>query len=52
MNKHQSKAYFWYAFNICAALGNLELLQFRKREKHPWRIATFSKVAGKSLQRY
>ena len=26
-------------------------VQFKKREKHPWRSVTFSKVAGSSFQR-
>ena len=38
---------------ICDALGDLVLLiQFKKREKHPWRSINFSKVAGFSLQIY
>ena len=33
--------------NICDALRNLlPFVQFKKREKHPWRSVTFSKVAG------
>ena len=33
--------------HICDALRNLVLfVQFKKREKNPWRSATFSKVAG------
>ena len=32
---------------ICDALRNLILfVQFKKREKHPWRSVNFSKVAG------
>ena len=32
---------------ICDALRNLvPFVQFKKREKHPWRSVTFSKVAG------
>ena len=27
-------------------------IQFEKREKHPWRSVTFSKVAGFGLQLY
>ena len=27
-------------------------VQFKKREKHPWRSVTFSKVAGFILQLY
>ena len=27
-------------------------VQFKKREKHPWRSVTFSKAAGFSLQLY
>ena len=31
----------------CAALRELEpFVQFKKREKYPWRSANFSKVAG------
>ena len=36
--------------NICDALRNfLPFAQFKKREQHPWRSVTFTKVAG--LQR-
>ena len=32
---------------ICDALRDLvPFLQFKKREKHPWRSVDFSKVAG------
>ena len=32
---------------MCYVLRNLvPLVQFKKREKHPWRSVTFSKVAG------
>ena len=32
---------------ICVALRDLvPSAQFKKREKHPWRSVTFSKVAG------
>ena len=31
---------------VCDALRDLVTVQFKKREKHPWRIVTFSKVAG------
>ena len=32
---------------ICDALYNLvSFVQFKKREKHPWRSVTFSKVTG------
>ena len=32
---------------ICGALRDLvPFVQFKKREKHPWRSVTFSKVAG------
>ena len=35
---------------ICDALrGLVRLAQFKKREKHPWISATFSKVAGFTL---
>ena len=37
----------------CGALRDLVLLvQFKKREKHPWRNVNFSKVAGFSLKLY
>ena len=33
--------------HICGALHDLvPCAQFKKREKHPWRSVTFSKVAG------
>ena len=33
--------------HICSALHDLvPFVQFKKREKHPWRSVTFSKVAG------
>ena len=36
--------------NICGALRDLvPFVQFKKREKHPWRSANFSNVAGFSL---
>ena len=35
---------------MCGALGDLvSFVQFKKREKHPWRSITFSKVAGLKL---
>ena len=35
----------------CDALRDLvPFVQFKKREKHPWRSVTFSKVAGKLLK--
>ena len=38
---------------ICGALRDLvQFIQFKKREKHPWRSVNFSKVAGWSLQLY
>ena len=37
-------------FPSCYILRDLVLLvQFEKREKHPWRNVTFSKVTGFSL---
>ena len=34
-------------FPICDILRDLvTFVQFKKREKHPWRTVTFSKVAG------
>ena len=39
--------------NICDALPDLvPFVQFKKREKQPWRSATFSKVSGFSLKLY
>ena len=36
-----------YGGKICAVLCDLvPFVQFKKREKHPWRSANFSKVAG------
>ena len=36
-----------YQGNICDALRDLvPFVQFKKREKHPWRSVNFSKVAG------
>ena len=36
---------------ICDALRDLLLfVQFKKREKHPWRSVNFSKVAGFRLK--
>ena len=38
---------------ICGALRDLvPFVQLKKREKHPWRSVTCSKVAGLSLQLY
>ena len=38
---------------ICDALHNLvPLVQFKKREKHPWRSVTFSKAVDWSMQFY
>ena len=37
----------------CDALRDLvPLVQFKKREKHPWKSVTFSKIAGFSLKLY
>ena len=42
-----------FTSNICDVLRDLVLfVQFKKREKHPWRSINFSKVAGFSLQLY
>ena len=41
----------WWVMDICGVLRNLvPFVQFKKREKHPRNSATFSKVAGYSLQ--
>ena len=50
--------HFFFAENdlishTCGALRNLlALVQFKKREKHPWSGVNFSKVVGFSLQLY
>ena len=37
---------------ICGALCNLlPFVQFKKREKHPWRSVAFSKVACRCMQK-
>ena len=37
----------WLLHTNCDALRDLvPFVQFKKREKHPWRSVTFSKVAG------
>ena len=37
----------------CGALHDLvPFVQFKKRQRHPWRSVNFSKVAGFSLQFY
>ena len=39
--------------DTCNALRDLvPFVHFKKREKHPWRSANFSKVAGFSLSRF
>ena len=36
-----------YKLRICDALRDfVPFVQFKKREKHPWRSVTFNKVAG------
>ena len=36
-----------YIYEYCDVLLDLvPFVQFKKREKHPWRSVTFSKVAG------
>ena len=41
----------WRYWKICDALRDLvPFVRFKKREKHPWRSVTFSKVAGFSLK--
>ena len=43
-------------FSMLDNIGSLRdlvpLVQFKNREKHPWRSVNFSKVAGFSLQLY
>ena len=47
-NKVTTLGKFLSAFGLsCDALHDLvPFIQFKKREKHPWRSITFSKVAG------
>ena len=41
-----------FTYDNCGALRDLvQFVQFKKREKHPWRSVNFSKVAG-CLQLY
>ena len=35
-----------FAFNMWCVARFGSILQFKKREKHPWRNVNFSKVAG------
>ena len=45
--KENTKTFVVSSRKICDVLGNLvPFVQFKKCEKHPWRSATFSKVAG------
>ena len=45
--------YFQFCTGICGALRNLlAFVQFKKREKHPWRSVNFSENAGLNLQLY
>ena len=42
----------YFTLVICGALRDLTpFVQFKKREKHPWRSVTFSKVAGYELRK-
>ena len=48
-----SKLFNKYFFHKRDALHDLVLfVQFKKREKHPWRSVTFSKIVDLSLQFY
>ena len=47
------KVTVFVSVSICDALRDLiSFVQFKKREKHPWRSVNFSKVAGWSVQLY
>ena len=49
-NEITSKDMSLKLFGICGALHDLvPFLQFKKREKHPWRSVNFCKVAGLKL---
>ena len=41
-----------YLFVYNALRDLVPFVQFRKREKNPWRSVTFSKLSGLSLQLY
>ena len=43
--------YSTYPYMWCFA-GFVPFLKFKKREKHPWKSDTFSKVAGFNLKLY
>ena len=46
-NMAETSQLIFATYNICDVLRDLvSFAQFKKREKHPWRSATFSKVAG------
>ena len=44
--------YFMDSYKCDALRDLVPFVQLQKREKHPWRSVTFSKVAGFSLQLY
>ena len=47
MNKPRDLLIYLFNRPSCDALHVLvSFVQFKKREKHPWRSVTFSKVAG------
>ena len=49
MNKPRDLLIYLFNRPSCDALHVLvSFVQFKKREKHPWRSVTFSKVGGKS----
>ena len=46
-NTYQFNSQITWKTNKCDVLHDLiPIVQFKKREKHPWRSGTFSKVAG------
>ena len=50
-NKSELQHYNVGSKYTCDALRDLiSFVQFKKRKKHPWRIVTFSRNAGLSLQ--
>ena len=50
MGGNHAESYYKIISNALRDL--VQLLQFKKLEKHPWREVTFNKVAGFSLQLY
>ena len=46
------RAFAQYVLSSDALYDSEPFVQFKKREKHPWKSVTFSKNPGSILQRY